>query len=367
MKWYTVIGSALLIVLLSTFSSAAKAACIPTGFYVDGINMTAALINPGQFNGQTLNALGCNIGIYFDDGTDGGAGAGGSVYGSTISGANYFGIVVNGGGGNAPVSVGVESSTITNIGETPHNGTQHGNAVFYINGSTSTGSDNSRTCGADNSTTGTIYNDTVSGYQKNGITVKCPGVSVAISNNTVTGAGAVDYIAQNGIEVGLGALATVSGNTVSDNEYTGANNADSSGVLVFGGSAFGGAYASNETVSGNHLTDNDVGIFSVNCDGNCTAAPTTPTNNVINGNKISKSDVTNVSGCGSVGYQAGISEIGLNDMIKNNKISGKGYGPTGAPYCAVTTLLQVDLTGSGALKQYKVPGGPLQKGYLPKP
>ena len=372
MKWQTVCASAAVAIGMSLAAGAnsqAAAACTATGFYVDGINMTAALINPGQFNGQTLNALGCNIGIYFDDGTDGGAGAGGSVYGSTISGANYFGIVVNGGGGNAPVSVSVDSSTITNIGETPHNGTQHGNAVFYINGSTSTGSDDSRTCGADNSTTGTIYNDTVSGYQKNGITVKCPGVSVAISNNTVTGAGAVDYIAQNGIEVGLGALATVSGNTVSDNEYTGANNADSSGVLVFGGSAFGGAYASNETVSGNHLTDNDVGIFSVNCDGNCTTAPTTPTNNVINGNKISNDELaTNVSGCGYPnGYQAGISEFGLNDMIKNNKVSGMGYGPAGTPYCATTTLLQVDLTGSGALKQYKVSGGRLQKGYLPTP
>lgn len=367
MKWRTILGSAVLVVVVGSFSPAAKAACTPTGFYVDSINMTAALINPGQFNGQTLDATGCNIGIYFDDGTDGGAGVGGSVYGATIENANYFGIVVNGGGGHAPVSVSVQNSTVTNIAENPPNGDQHGNAIFYINGGTSPG-DDSRTCGADNSTTGTIYNNTVSGYQKNGITVKCPGVNVTISNNTVTGAGAVDYIAQNGIEVGLGALANVSGNTVSENEYTGTNDADSSGILAFGGSTFGGAYASNETISGNQLTDNDVGIFSVNCDTDSCTAPTTPTNDVINGNKISNDEsATNISGCGPVGYQAGISEVGLNDMIKNNKISGQGYGPSSGIYCAVTTLLPIDTTGSGNLKQFKTPGGPLQKNTLPSP
>lgn len=349
MKMRKVLGCAVLALVVGTFSPAAKAACTPTGFYVDGINMTAALINPGQFNGQTLDATGCNIGIYFDDGTDGGAGAGGSVYGATIENANYFGIVVNGGGGNAPVNVNIDASTVTNIGETPKNGTQHGNGIFYINGSTSSGSDDSRTCGVNNSTTGTIYNDTVNGYQKNGITVKCSGVKVTISNNTVTGANEVDYIAQNGIEVGLGALATVSGNTVSENEYTGTNNADSSGILVFGGSAFGGAYASNETVSGNLLTDNDVGIYSVNCDGDCTSAPTTPTNNVINGNKISNPHTSNVSGCGAVGYQAGISEIGLNDMIKKNKITGAGYTPPSGNCTTSQEIIPIDQLGN--LKQ----------------
>jgi len=350
MKWRRVLETAVLVVVVGSFSPAARAACTPTGFYVDGINMTAALVNPAQFNGQTLDATGCNIGIYFDDGTDGGAGVGGSVYGATIENANYFGIVVNGGGGHAAVNVNINASTIKNIEESPPNGTQHGNAIFYINGSTSPGADDSRTCGANNATTGMIYGNTVSSYQKNGITVKCTGVNVTISKNTVTGAKEVNYIAQNGIEVGLGALASVTGNTVSENEYTGLNGASSSGILVFGGPYFGGAYASNETVSGNLLTDNDVGIYSVNCDESCTA-PSTPTNNVINGNKISNPDTSNISGCGSVGYQAGISEIGLNDMIKNNKISGNGYGPSPGNYCAVTTLLPIDTIGSGSLKQ----------------
>ena len=58
---------------------------------------------------------------------------------------------------------------------------------------------------------------------------------MTISNNTVTGEGPVDYIAQNGIQLGYGAKATVTGNTVTGNAYTGANGASSGGILVVGG------------------------------------------------------------------------------------------------------------------------------------
>jgi hypothetical protein len=44
---------------------------------------------------------------------------------------------------------------------------------------------------------------------------------------TVTGEGAVDYIAQNGIQIGYGAHATVTGNTVTGNAYSGSNLASS--------------------------------------------------------------------------------------------------------------------------------------------
>jgi hypothetical protein len=42
--------------------------CTPTGFFRDGINMTAALINPTSVTG-TVNATGCNIGVYFGAGS----------------------------------------------------------------------------------------------------------------------------------------------------------------------------------------------------------------------------------------------------------------------------------------------------------
>lgn len=65
----------------------------------------------------------------------------------------------------------------------------------------------------------TIDNNIVSDYQKNGITLTGK-VNGTVTNNTVTGNGPIDYIAQNGIQVGFGASALVRGNSVSGNYYT---------------------------------------------------------------------------------------------------------------------------------------------------
>jgi parallel beta helix pectate lyase-like protein len=65
----------------------------------------------------------------------------------------------------------------------------------------------------------TIDHNIVSDYQKNGITLTGK-VNGTVTNNTVTGDGPIDYIAQNGIQVGFGASALVRGNSVSGNYYT---------------------------------------------------------------------------------------------------------------------------------------------------
>jgi parallel beta-helix repeat protein len=65
----------------------------------------------------------------------------------------------------------------------------------------------------------TIANNTVSEYQKNGITVNGT-VNGTVTGNTVTGAGPITYIAQNGIQVGFGGSALIRGNIVSGNYYT---------------------------------------------------------------------------------------------------------------------------------------------------
>ena len=76
----------------------------------------------------------------------------------------------------------------------------------------------------------TISGNTVSNYQKNGITAN--GAVVAnILNNTVTGDGPINYIAQNGIQVGFGGTATLKGNVVSGNWYSPADT-ESCGVLL---------------------------------------------------------------------------------------------------------------------------------------
>ncbi len=174
-----------------------------------------------------------------------------------------------------------------------------------------------------------IMNSTVSGYQKNGITVDGPGSSASIRGNTVTGDGRIFYIAQNGIQVSRGAGGDIRNNAVSGNAYTGGAPASSGGILLFGGC--GDPLVTGMQVMQNTLTNNDVGIFLNNFDDTCSTAAATMTNDKADSNTITNDAVTNFcilgfSGCGGfVTYQVGIDDIGDNDKVINNNISGIGY------------------------------------------
>jgi parallel beta-helix repeat protein len=294
-----------LIAFTASAASAAAASCTPTGFYRDNINLTAAQI--GGNVTTSLDATGCNIGVYYDNTTSGNVTAGADIFG-----ANYFGVVVNGDVG--AVSVNVMGSSIHNIGEDPLNGSQHGTGIYYRALGTGTAS-------------GNISGNTVSRYQKNGITAN-GSVSATITKNVVTGEGPVNYIAQNGIQLGYGAKATVTGNTVSGNAYTGANLASSGGILVVGGDCYGLPLTVGLDISKNTLTNNDVGVWLFNAAADCASAPATKTNNSVKFNVISNNAVTNTTGWDATcGYQAGVSDLGHKDQIVNNTISGIGYTP----------------------------------------
>jgi hypothetical protein len=216
---------------VSMSSGPATPDCTPTGFMRDGHDLTAAQIG-GNVTGA-LDASGCNIGVYYDS-----AHTGNVATGSDIHGANYYGVVVNG------TTANITGSSIHNIGEVPFNGTQHGNAVLYINGAH-----------------GTISGSTVTSYQKNGITVSGKNAdatgpsssktSVSVLNNTVTGNGHINYIAQNGIQISYGATAIVRGDTVSANWYT-PSVVTACGVLLF--------QASGVTTGMNSLFDNETNL-----------------------------------------------------------------------------------------------------------
>jgi hypothetical protein len=286
----------------------------------DSIDLTAALINPGNVSG-TVDATGCNIGIYY------GPGQKGNVSKAAVSGANYFGIVNDG------ANVNISGSDIHNIGEVPFNGDQHGVGIYFA---------------YDTGASGSILDNTVSLYQKGGIVVNGGTDSSQIVGNTVTGNGPVDYIAQNGIQVGYGAHANVILNKVTGNAYTGLNDASSTGILVFGGC--GDPMITNVSVSGNIVRNNDIGIYLVNnpeTDATCSLPPTTPTNDTIDLNLLTDSAVTNVSGNlpGSPpGFQAGIYEFGDGDSIFLNAIAGVGYTDT-----ASTTALVTPIYTSGSI------------------
>jgi parallel beta-helix repeat protein len=276
--------------LAGGWAPAARAAtCTPTGFVRGSINFTAALINPATVTGD-VDATGCNIGVYY------GPGASGTVSGANIYGANYYGVANNGG------TVTIQNSTIHDIGESPFNGAQHGVGIYFVLGS---------------SASGTISDNTVFRYQKSGIVVNGAGTSATIRENTVTGFGAVSFIAQNGIQVGYGADASVMRNTVSGNSYTGDDNI-ATGILVVGGPGNGGPYTVGTQVVGNTLINNDVGVFLSNY-ASPVAVADVPTNIKAVNNTISNDAANNPI------YQAGVSDGGNNDKIINNTISGLGY------------------------------------------
>lgn len=107
----------------------------------------------------------------------------------------------------------------------------------------------------------TVSHTTDTSYMKNGITCDDVGESCSIVSNTVTGSGPNPNIAQNGIQVAFGAVATVSANQVSGNvcTWTGCGNdyyttTQATGVLLYDP-------ATGTTASGNTLKSNQIGIL----------------------------------------------------------------------------------------------------------
>lgn len=178
---------------------------IPNGWTLDGAGFTITAVNPpttpppGHFVGAVVQNQGATA----------------NVINLTINTSNLAnvcdggvdrlrGIMFDGASGE------ILGNTVTNINQGA-SGCQEGNAIEVRN--------------APFDTTGTDVNVTISdnvvtNYQKTGIVVN-GSVRATITNNTVMGLGPVPYIAQNGIQIGFGATAVVSGNTVSGNYYTG--------------------------------------------------------------------------------------------------------------------------------------------------
>ncbi|HEY3636861.1 MAG TPA: right-handed parallel beta-helix repeat-containing protein [Rhizomicrobium sp.] len=120
----------------------------------------------------------------------------------------------------------------------------------------------------ENQTSGTtrvkITNNTVTNFDKNGITVSYGAANVQIENNTVTGLGPTDVIAQNGIQLGYGATGTISGNQVSELIYT-PETYGSSGILLYN-TQVGGSVAAPK-VTNNTVNTSQYGIVLDAVDG----------------------------------------------------------------------------------------------------
>jgi parallel beta-helix repeat protein len=176
-----------------------------------------------------------------------------TIKGLTVDGAGngkgnyrFEGIAFHNAGGT------VEKTTIIGMRETPPNGNQHGIGLYAL-------VDNG------NPQTLKVKDNDISDYQKNGMALNGVGLTVKVEHNTVTGLGKIDYIAQNGIQVGFGATGEVKDNKIADNWYTPATDAGT-GILLLN--------VDNCKVDGNKIDSCLVGIYNI---GN---------NNKIAGNKI---------------------------------------------------------------------------------
>jgi hypothetical protein len=146
----------------------------------------------------TLDATGCQIGLYVDTGAV-------PVTNADIFGALEYGVRAS---GSATV-VTISTSHIHNIGDVPFNGVQRGVGVR-----------------AENASTVSIDSSTIDLFQKNGTVFTGAGTTASITNSTVSGLGSVSFIAQNGIQYSDGAVGAARGNLVQDVDYTGCSNKD---------------------------------------------------------------------------------------------------------------------------------------------
>ena len=299
------------------------AVCTETGFIRDDIDLTAALINPVTVT-SPVNATGCDIGVYYDNAMPGGVV---TLNKAEVSGAKYFGVMVNGDSG--PLAIHITETRIHDVGNTPYDDAAHGVGIYLRAFSTF-------------DVTGEVVGNIVFAYQKGGIVANGRGVKLSrLDNNQVHGLGHVDFIAQNGIQVGYGALpypSQVVGNTVTGNSYIGlpGDGTASAGILVVGGPGYTcpdstpcpftkvvliGVVTALNAIIPNMLLNNDVGVFVNNLAADGVSPPPTPTNVLVLGN-VAGGDIAY-----NTVYLAGVSDFGHTDyLLGNNILQGGPYG-----------------------------------------
>jgi hypothetical protein len=170
-----------------------------------------------------------------------------------------------------------------------------------------------------------LTEDTVTEYQKNGITVDGQGSSAKISETTVIGAGETTQTAQNGIQISNGAQGTVVSSNISGNECNNANcssnafeGAQATGVLFYGA-------ASGSKVTSSTLKKNDVGAYFVSQSATQPHSPeVTITKDVFDNDRYEGVDLDQGDASLKDDAITGPGEIGI-DLFQ---YEGQAYAPT---------------------------------------
>ncbi len=144
------------------------------------------------------------------------------------------------------------NSRITGVRDNTYSGNQTGNA-FLAN----------HTYDVSLSQTVTVSDNVIEDYQKTGIIINELNTHGIVTNNIVTGQTIQHVNGQNGIQFGYGAYGTITGNTVTGNQYNGPVSDDASGILLAGV----GVDATN-TPTGNTTTVGGAGSLANTMSGN---------------------------------------------------------------------------------------------------
>jgi hypothetical protein len=325
-KWF-LLATVWALVLGTTQTSSAQSPtpCVPTPgctctSFVDpdtNATLNALVVNPVTEVTTNLDASvnGCNIVVYFNTGQ--GQVGDKKTPQTVLSGATHYGVLIDGSVNN--VAVDVTNTAIHNIKSATNPNSDQGVGISYRA---------FQTGGMTGTAGGTVSNTVVDTYQKGGIEANGQGVNVTILNNTVTGSGSDIFLAQNGIQIGFGASATATGNSVSKNSFSNDANFAATGVLVVGGPFYNGTtqcpgssptnpcpFTTGTMVLKNTLTDNDVGAYLNNPASDGVSPPSTQTNNKVTNNTMSITTCSNV-------YMTGATDVGFNDKVINNAMTG---------------------------------------------
>ncbi len=180
----------------------------------------------------------------------------------------------------------------------------------------------------------TVYDNTVTNYQKGGIVCNFAGSSCTITGNTVSPLPAATAAnAPNGIQIGYGATGTVSGNTVSGNVCTIPTCLSSNMITSAGPSVGILLYETSGTVpiSGNTVTGNDAGIFLVYDTGTVNPASNVISDSTYVGVVVYDESQT-VAGNTFSGNPVGIEAVSDNPALPATAfVSGNSFSG-GAPY-----------------------------------
>jgi parallel beta-helix repeat protein len=236
---------------------------------------------------------------------------------------NLQGLIVDGSGNGltacGPTLIGILYQDAS--GAIAHNAVRHARLANDLQGCQSGLAIDVESSGSGQSNV-TVADNSVDGYQKNGITADEPGTRVFVIDNAVTGLGPTTGAAQNGIQIGFGARGHVTNNVVADNIYSPCESAsdcpsNATGILIYQSDAV--------RVERNTVGSNQVGIFvaanngaivgntvfhSVALDGIAVVG---------NGNSISSNDI-------STSDDAAVYIQGNNNTIFDNEFTGAAFG-----------------------------------------